>query len=37
MSFFKFSQIEISSKEVNDIFTMHLNKMVVSDKVPYNN
>ena len=40
---FKFGQIEVASKDfhkqrkITDIFTIDVNKVVLSDKVPYNN
>ena len=40
---FKFGQIEIASKDcyrqrpITDIFTINVNKFVLSDKVPCNN
>ena len=43
MSSFKFRQIEVASKDfyrqrqMNDIFTIDVNKVVLSDKVPCNN
>ena len=37
MSFYKFGKIEIASNKENDIFTIHLNQMMNSHKVSFNN